>query len=105
MNRSSGHFFDYCIQNPVKVAVGVILIWIFGLLALWKIPVQLTPEVTRPVISVRTTWTGASPAEIEREIITPQEEQLQDIPGMLDFRATCAIAGRKSRWSSRSVRT
>ena len=88
MNPSAGHFFDLCIHNPVKVTVGVILVWLFGLLALWSIPVQLTPEVNRPVISVRTKWAGASPAEIEREIIVAQEEQLQDIPGMLDFRAT-----------------
>ncbi|MCA9231828.1 MAG: efflux RND transporter permease subunit [Planctomycetales bacterium] len=88
-NRSS-HVFDYCIRNPVKVAVGVILVWIFGLLALWRIPVQLTPEVTRPVISVQTNWAGASPAEVEKEIVTAQEEQLQDIAGMIDFRATCS---------------
>jgi len=90
MQQPNNHIFDFCIRNPVKVAVGVILVWIFGLLALWRIPVQLTPEVTRPIISVRTNWNGASPEEIEKEIVTPQEEQLQDIAGMIDFRATCA---------------
>ena len=90
MDRSSIHIFDFCIRNPVKVAVGVILVWIFGVLALVRIPVQLTPEVMRPVISVRTNWPGASPKEIEKEIVTPQEEQLQDVPGMIDFRAECS---------------
>jgi len=90
MEQPSSHIFDFCIRNPVKVAVGVILVWIFGLLALWRIPVQLTPEVMRPVISVQTRWDGASPKEIEKEIVTPQEEQLQDISGMIDFRATCS---------------
>jgi HAE1 family hydrophobic/amphiphilic exporter-1 len=90
MEQSRFHIFEFCIHNPVKVAVGVILVWIFGLLALWRIPVQLTPEVTQPVISIRTEWSGASPEEIEKEIITPQEEQLQDIPGTIDFRATCS---------------
>lgn len=80
---------DFSIQNPIKVAVGVILVWLFGLIALFQIPVQLTPEVSRPMLSVRTTWAGASPSEIEREIVSQQEEQLQDVEGMIDFRSEC----------------
>ena len=80
---------NFSIQNPVKVAVGVILVWLFGLIALFQIPVQLTPEVARPMLSVRTTWAGASPEEIEREIVSQQEEQLQDVEGMIDFRSEC----------------
>lgn len=80
---------DFSIHNPVKVAVGVVLVWLFGLIALFQIPVQLTPEVSRPVISVRTGWPGASPEEIEKEIVSKQEEQLQDVEGMVDFRSTC----------------
>ena len=35
----------FAIDNPVKVLVGVILIVLFGLLSLLRIPVQLTPDV------------------------------------------------------------
>ena len=80
---------DFAISNPVKVTVGVILVWMFGLIALLGIPVQMTPEVTRPLISVRTRWPGAGPQEIENDIVSKQEEQLQDIEGMIDFRSTC----------------
>lgn len=80
---------DFSIQNPVKVAVGVILVWLFGLIALFQIPVQLTPEVTRPLLSVQTRWPGASPQEVEKEIVSKQEEQLQNVEGMIDFRSEC----------------
>ncbi len=80
---------DFSIANPVKVIVGVILICLFGLIALARIPIQLTPEVSRPVISVRTRWPGASPQEVEKEIVAKQEEQLQDVEGMIDFRSEC----------------
>jgi hydrophobic/amphiphilic exporter-1 (mainly G- bacteria), HAE1 family len=83
------HISDFAIANPVKVVVGVILVGMFGLIALLGIPVQMTPEVTRPVVSVRTEWPGAGPQEIENDIISKQEEQLQDIEGMVDFRSTC----------------
>jgi len=78
---------DFSIHNPVKVAVGVILLCLFGLIALFAIPVQLTPEVTKPVITVETRWQGASPQEIEKEIVDKQEEQLKSIEGMIDFKS------------------
>ncbi len=84
---------DFSIRNPVKVAVAVILVCCFGLFSLFAIPVQLTPEVIRPVVTVDTRWAGASPQEIESEIVSKQEEQLQDVEGMIDFRSQCS-AGR-----------
>ena len=56
------------VRNPVKVAVGVLLVLLFGLIAMVRMPMQLAPEVQRPVISIETNWPGASPQEIEREI-------------------------------------
>ena len=67
----------FVIQNPVKVAVGVILTVLFGFLSLRAIPIQLTPDVDAPVITIETRWTGRSPEEIEREVIEEQEEFLK----------------------------
>ena len=46
------------------------------------LPIQLTPTVEEPVITVNTIWPGASPYEIEREIIEEQEEQLKSVEGL-----------------------
>ncbi|UCE02120.1 MAG: efflux RND transporter permease subunit [Candidatus Latescibacterota bacterium] len=70
------------IRFPVTTAVGVILVVMFGTLAIFRIPVQLTPNVEEPEISVTTIWPGASPQEIEREIIDEQEEQLKSLEGL-----------------------
>jgi HAE1 family hydrophobic/amphiphilic exporter-1 len=72
-----------CVANPVKVAVGVILVTLFGVLALLSMPVQLTPEVQTPTISVGARWVGASPQEIERELVQPLEEQLRSVEGLV----------------------
>jgi HAE1 family hydrophobic/amphiphilic exporter-1 len=72
-----------CVANPVKVAVGVILITLFGVLALLSMPVQLTPEVQVPTITVESRWRGASPQEIERELVQPLEEQLRSVEGLV----------------------
>ncbi len=68
--------------NPVAVAVGCILLGIFGILSLLRLPIQLAPEVQRPQITISTGWRAAAPQEVESEIIEPQEDQLRGLPGM-----------------------
>ncbi len=70
------------ITRPVLISVGVLLLVLFGLLSLFAIPVQLTPNVDVPVVTVTTFWRGATPAEVEREIVERQEEQLQSVKGV-----------------------
>ena len=77
-----------CVANPVKAAVGVLLLVLFGGLALLTMPVQLTPEVQIPTILVGTRWPGASPPEIEQEIIQPLEEKLRSIEGLTKLSST-----------------
>ncbi len=79
----------FAIDNPVKISVGVIMIILFGLLSLTVIPVQLTPNVDQPVISVTTRWEGASPQEIENDVIREQEDQLKSITGLEKMSAVC----------------
>ena len=73
---------DAAIRFPVTTAVCVILLVMFGLLALFGLPVQLTPDVEDPEVTVTTLWPGASPQEVEREIIEEQEEQLKSVEGL-----------------------
>jgi HAE1 family hydrophobic/amphiphilic exporter-1 len=85
----------FAITNPVKVSVGVILVVLFGVISLNVIPIQLTPNVDEPVITVETNWTGRSPEEVEREIIEEQEEYLKTISGLRKMSAS-AITGQAS---------
>lgn len=68
--------------------VGVIFLLLFGLLGLYKMPYQLSPDVTEPEISVTTTWIGATPYEVEREIIEEQEKVLKGIPGLIEMESS-----------------
>jgi HAE1 family hydrophobic/amphiphilic exporter-1 len=71
------------IEKPVAVIVGIILVVLFGLIGLYSMPYQLSPSVTEPEITVTTVWPGATPYEIEREIIEEQEKVLKGIPGLI----------------------
>jgi len=70
------------IDNPVKIAVAVLLVALFGVVAITRMPMQLTPEVQTPTITIETRWPGRSPQEIEREIVVEQEEQLKGVEGV-----------------------
>ena len=63
------HPIEAFVRSPVKVAVGVLLVTLFGLISMRSMPMQLTPEVQIPTISIETTWPGASPQEVEKEIV------------------------------------
>ena len=77
------------VRNPVKVAVGVLLFVLFGFIGLARMPMQLTPEVQIPTITVATRWPGAAPQEIEREIVQEQEEQLKGVQGVRKMSSEC----------------
>lgn len=75
-------FIEACVNNPVKVSVGALLVVLFGCIALLRMPMQLIPEVQTPTLTVDTIWPGASPQEVEREITQEQEEQLKSVEGL-----------------------
>jgi len=85
------NLIERSIRQPVAVTVAVLLVLIFGSLGLLgiydflRLPVQLTPNVDQPMISVQTTWFGASPQEIEQEVIREQEEVLKTVTGLREM--------------------
>lgn len=70
------------VRNPVKVAVAMLLLALFGLISVFRMPMQLTPEVSTPTLTIETLWSGASAYEVEREIVQEQEKQLKSVEGM-----------------------
>ncbi|MCZ6467750.1 MAG: efflux RND transporter permease subunit, partial [Alphaproteobacteria bacterium] len=76
------NLIQYSIQRPVAVMAAVLMVIMFGVVALITIPIQLTPDVRRPVISIPPGGPGAAPAEIEREIVNRQEDELKGLEGL-----------------------
>ena len=70
------------LSNPTATLVAVLLVVLFGGLSLSRLPIQLTPEVERPEITIRTEWRAAAPAEVEAEIVEPQEKVLRGLSGV-----------------------
>jgi HAE1 family hydrophobic/amphiphilic exporter-1 len=76
------------IKNPIPVFVGTFFIFIFGAISFFHMPYQLSPSVDEPMVSVKTEWIGATPYEVEREIIEEQEKVLKGLPDMIEMESS-----------------
>lgn len=72
----------FAIERPVAVVAAVLIALLFGAIALSRIPIQLAPDVRKPIVVVETQWPGAAPSEVEREIVNLQEEALRGLEGL-----------------------
>ena len=81
------------LKNPAAVAVVLALLVLLGILALAQLPVQLLPNIERPVISIQTGWRAASPREVESEIVEPIERELRGTPGMVRLQSWSNAGG------------
>ena len=67
------------------------LVVLFGVLSVVDLPIQLTPDIATPTISVSTVWPGAAPVEIETEILEPQEEVLKNVQGLTRMESSASM--------------
>ena len=85
--------FRFAIERPVILTVAILILTLFGVLAIFNVPVQMIPDLDARVVSIRTTWPGASPQDVEKEILVEQEKYLGRIPG-LDRMVSTANTGK-----------
>jgi multidrug efflux pump len=73
---------DVSVRRPVFAAVGAIVLCVIGLAAFFFLPVRELPDVDPPVVSVSTSYAGASAEVIESRITEPIEQQIAGIQGV-----------------------
>ena len=81
------------LQNPLAVALAVGLVLVLGIVSLSRMPVQLFPDIDEPVVSIFTAWRAAAPAEVEAQLIEPQERALRGLPGLEELNAFAGPGG------------
>jgi len=74
---------ELSVRRPVFATVISLLLIIFGLVSLQRLAVREYPDIDRPVVSITTTYTGASAAVIETKITQVIEDSIAGIEGIL----------------------
>ncbi len=84
---------EFSQANPQAVAATGLILALFGLLALFKLPIQLLPDMKQPELFVEVNWREAAPAEVEESMIEPIEEVMRGLPGMVQMRSRAGRGG------------
>jgi multidrug efflux pump len=79
---------DISVERPVLATVLSMLIVAFGILSVGRLPLREMPDVDPPIVSISTTYLGASSAVIESRITKPLEDRLNGIEGLRTIEAT-----------------
>ena len=80
------------IDRPRVVYIATLLVVACATIAIFKIPVQRTPAITKAVILVAVPYPGAQPTEVEQDITRKIEEKLQGLSNV-DFIASMSMRG------------
>jgi len=73
---------DFAIKRPVVTIVSMLALVVFGLFSLMQLEVDEFPEIAPPVVSVALPFPGASPDQVERDVVEPIEEGISSISGL-----------------------
>lgn len=84
---------EWVARHRVSVLGAAALLCVAGLVALFRLPVQLLPDVEQPTISIWTGWPGAAAAEVERAITEPQESVMRGLTGLAEINANANAGG------------
>ncbi|MFP5304383.1 MAG: efflux RND transporter permease subunit, partial [Gammaproteobacteria bacterium] len=73
---------EQVLRRGTLLTVVALVVCVLGVLAAFRVPIQMIPDLEVRRISVETRWSGATPQDIEKEILIEQEEYLRAIPGL-----------------------
>jgi len=85
------------IHRPVTMFMISGVITLLGIISLSKLPVDLMPEFEQPQLTVRTSYTGVGPLEMEELITRPMEQAVSAVPGVTRVESTSSEGNSQVR--------
>src|ERR1700722_14536697 len=79
---------DFAIKRPLVTTVVMILLVTCGVAALLALDTDEYPDIADPAVSVIAIYPGASPQQVEREVVDRMEEQFNGISGLDNMEST-----------------
>jgi len=73
---------EFSIKRPVTTIMFFVSLFVIGMIAAVRLPLEAFPDVSPPFIMVQLPYTGSTPEEVERTVLRPVEETLSTMTGI-----------------------
>lgn len=87
---------ELCLRRPVLATVMSIMIVIFGIAALMRVPVRELPNVDTAEVTVSVNYTGAGPGVVDAEVTTVIEGAISGVSGIDSISSESELGGSRS---------
>ncbi len=84
---------EFSIKRPVTTVMFFVSLFVIGLIAAVRLPLEAFPSVTPPLIVVQLPYTGSTPEEVERTVLRPVEEAMSTMSGIKRTEGTARANG------------
>src|SRR5215212_7575219 len=79
---------DVSIKRPVFATMMMLALVVLGIVSFRRLAIDEYPDITYPIVIVQTTYPGASPEVMERDVSRPVEEALNTTQGLKEISST-----------------
>ena len=83
--------FEAIVRNGILATVVALILCVVGVMAATRVPIQMIPDLEVRTISVQTSWPGATPQDVEKEILIEQEDYLRSLPNLQRLESSASL--------------
>src|SRR5437762_2157656 len=88
---------EISIKRPVFAAMIILALVVVGAAAYFRLGVDRFPSMDLPSVSIRTTLRGASPEQMESEVVERIEKEINTVEGIEELRSVCGQRSEERR--------
>ena len=78
----------FALKNPISILMLAIAVIVLGATSVNKLPIDVFPNITMPVVVIGTLFPGASPADVEQAITYPMEKAVSAVNNVSYIQST-----------------
>src|SRR4029077_10318463 len=93
LGRDEMSIAELSLRRPVTAVMFYVSLLVIGIIAAFRLPLEILPEINPPFVAVQLPYPGSTPEEVERTITRPAEEALATLSGIKEMDSTSGPDG------------